>query len=174
MRTLKITFLLTLAVFLTAFVSSAQEQEVTLEFDNAATANEIVQKYIMSLHKGDVNTMNAQLADTAMVYGLGGGQDSLNVAQHKEYFVNSTATFEHSIAQDLYLPVKVTNNWNEGEWVLCWGVNTITNKETGAKIPISYHTVNLVQNGKIIMMRYFYDMMNVMTAQGYTINPPAE
>lgn len=173
MRTLKITMFLA-SMMLTLFVSKAQEIAVTLEFDNALTAQELVQNYIKALQNGDVATMSAQLADNAMVYGLGGGLDSLNVAQHTEYFKNSMAAYTHKTTQDLYLPVKVENNWNEGEWVLVWGTNTSTNKKTGKAIPIPFHTVNLVQNGKIIMMRFFYDMLNIVESQGFTITPPAE
>ncbi len=172
MRTLKMNLFLALTLLLIPSISIAQESTVTIEFDNAETASEVVQNYIAALQKGDVATMNMHLADNAMIYGLGGGTDSLNVAQHKEYFKNCTDSFKHTITQDLYLPVKVTNNWNEGEWVLAWGTNTLTNKETSETIVIPYHTANLVENGKIVMSRYFYDMMNVMMAQGYKITAP--
>lgn len=168
------TMLMVGTFLLTTLSSNAQESEVTLEFENATTANELVQNYVKALQEGNVAKMNASLADNAMIYGLGGGLDSLNVAQHKEYFTNSTATYKHNITQDLYLPVKVKNNWNEGEWVLAWGTNTVTNKNTGKSIVIPYHTVNLIQNGKIIMTRYFYDMLNILESQGYTITPPKE
>lgn len=173
MKTVKMT-VLAATMALASFVCQAQEIAVTLEFDNATTANEMVQKYIKALQNGDVATMSAQLADNAMVYGLGGGLDSLTVSQHTEYFKNSMATYKHAITQDLYLPVKVENNWNEGEWVLAWGTNTVTNKETGENIFIPFHSVNLVQNGKIVMMRYFYDMLNIIENQGFTITPPTE
>lgn len=176
MRTLKTTILLLGILLLTPMLSHAQEPEVgvTLEFDNAATANELLQNYVKALQTGDVATMNAQLADNAMVYGLGGGLDSLNVAEHKEYFTNSTSTYKHVITQDLYLPVKVTNNWYEGEWVLAWGTDTITDKKTGKSSTIPYHSANLVQNGKIIRVFYYYDMLNVLETQGYTITPPSK
>lgn len=174
MRTLKMTMLLTITLLLTPMVFNAQDSDVVLEFDNAATANELVQNYVKALQNGDVATMSAQLADNAMVYGLGGGLDSLNVAQHTEYFTNSTTTYKHNITQDLYLPVKVENNWNEGEWVLAWGTNTITNKKTGKSMTVPFHVVNLVQNGKIIMARHFYDMLNILESQGFTITPPSE
>jgi len=173
MRALKTTILLA-SLALASFVSNAQKSTVTMEFDNAATANEIVQKYVKALQIGDVATMSAQLAENAMVYGLGGGLDSLNVAQHTEYFTNSTTTYKHNITQDLYLPVKVENNWNEGEWVLAWGTNTVTNKKTGKSTTIPYHVVNLIQDGKIIMSRHFYDVLNILESQGFTITPPSE
>ncbi|OOG70577.1 nuclear transport factor 2 family protein [Algoriphagus sp. A40] len=157
-------------LMLTTLVSTAQD--VTLEFQNATTALEVVQKYTKALQAGDVATMNAQLAPDAMIYGLGGGMDSLTVAQHKEYFTSSTTNYKHSISQELYLPVKVTNNWNEGEWVLSWGTNTLTNKATGKTIVVPFHTAGRVVNGKIAYLRYWYDMLNILEAQGFTITPP--
>ncbi|HDZ13907.1 MAG TPA: nuclear transport factor 2 family protein [Pricia sp.] len=163
-------------MLLIPILSNSQDTEVgvTLEFDNAPSNLELVQNYAKALQAGDVTAMNAQLADNAMVYGLGGGMDSLNVAEHKEYYTNSTTNYNHVVTQDLYLPVKVSNNWNEGEWVLSWGTNTITNKKTGKAIPIPYHTASLVDNGKIVMIRYYYDMLNILQAEGMKFTPPAE
>ncbi len=152
----------------------ALAQEVTLEFQNAATALEVVQKYTKALQAGDVATMNAQFASNAMIYGLGGGLDSLTVAQHKEYYTTSTNTYKHSLSQELYLPVKVTNNWNEGEWILTWGTNTLTNKATGKTIVVPYHTAGRVMNGKIVFLRYWYDMLNILETQGFKVTPPAK
>lgn len=173
MRTQTLKFLIVITLLFAFGKGNGQELGVTLEFDNAVTSQELVQNYVKALQAGDVETMNAQLANNAMIYGLGGGLDSLNVSQHKAYYKNSTDTYNHLVTQDLYLPVKVSNNWNEGEWVLAWGTNTVTVKKTGKSIAIPYHTVNLVQDGKIIVMRYFYDMLNIIESQGYTITPPS-
>lgn len=164
---------LALLLLLTPITSKAQEMNVTLEFQNAATAMEVVQKYTKALQAGDVATMNTQLAPGAMIYGLGGGLDSLTVAQHKEYFTSSTTNYKHSLTGELYLPVKVTNNWNEGEWVLSWGTNTLTAKATGKTIVVPYHTASRVVNGKIEYIRYWYDMLNILETQGFTITPPS-
>lgn len=158
-------------LLLTTLVSMAQE--VTVEFQNAAKAMEVAQTYVKALQAGDVATMNAQFATGAMIYGLGGGLDSLTMAQHKEYYTNSTNQFKHSLSQELYLPVKVTNNWNEGEWILSWGINTLTNKASGQIIAVPYHTASRMENGKITFMRYWYDMLNILQTQGFKVTPPA-
>ncbi|MFD2200545.1 nuclear transport factor 2 family protein [Shivajiella indica] len=173
MKILKTMMALICVMALMPGISSAQEQEVTLEFQNAAKALEVVQAYTKALQAGDVATMNAQLAPGAMIYGLGGGLDSLTVAQHKEYYTNSTNLFKHTLSQELYLPVKVTNNWNEGEWVLSWGVNTLQHKATGKIITVPYHTAGRIVNGKIEFLRYWYDMLNILEAQGFEIKPPS-
>lgn len=167
--------LMSIAIFillLTFNYSNAQESITTLEFENAASAQSIVKNYVDALQKGNVEAMNALLADDVMIYGLGGGMDSLNIAQHKEYYKTSTGQYTHSISKDLYLPVKVTNNWNEGEWVLCWGLNTVTDKKTGLQIPIPYHTANKVENGKIVLVYYYYDMLNIAESQGFILTAP--
>ncbi|WP_162343268.1 nuclear transport factor 2-like protein [Cyclobacterium salsum] len=158
-------------LILTTTLSMAQE--VTLEFQNAAKAMEAAQTYANALQAGDVATMNAQFAKGAMIYGLGGGLDSLTVAQHNEYYTNSTNQFRHSLSQELYLPVKVSNNWNEGEWILSWGINTLTNKASGDTIEVPYHSASRMENGKITFMRYWYDMLNILQTQGFKVTPPA-
>ncbi|MBN7802388.1 nuclear transport factor 2 family protein [Algoriphagus aestuariicola] len=173
MKNLKSLLPLAFVLMMTPLVSKAQEGTVTLEFQNAATALELVQSYVKALHSGDVSKMDAQLAPNVMVYGLGGGMDSLNRTQHKEYFTNSINQYKHSISEELYLPVKVTNNWNEGEWVLSWGTNTLTHKTTGKIIEVPYHTAARVVNGKIEFLRYWYDVLNILETQGYTVTPPA-
>ncbi|MDO9553506.1 nuclear transport factor 2 family protein [Rhodonellum sp.] len=174
MKNLKKTLALALVFMLTPFISNAQEMAVTLEFQNAETALEVVKKYTKALQSGDVATMDAQLAANAMVYGLGGGLDSLTKAQHTAYYTNSTNKFKHSLSGELFLPVKVTNNWNEGEWVLSWGTNTITDKTTGKVITVPYHTAGRIMDGKIAFLRYWYDMLNVLESQGYEIKAPSK
>jgi ketosteroid isomerase-like protein len=174
MKNFKVAMTLVLFAMLMPFVSNAQDPVTTLEFPNAAKALEVVQKYTKALQAGDVATMNAQLAPGAMIYGLGGGLDSLTVAQHREYYTNSTNQYKHTLSGELYLPVKVTNNWNEGEWVLSWGTNTIQDKKTGKTIPVPYHTAGRVENGKIVFLRYWYDMLNILEAQGFEVRPPSK
>lgn len=174
MKILKTISILALLLFGSSLISHVQEPDVTLDFENASMANQLVKDYTDALQNGDLDKMNAQLHENAMIYGLGGGLDSLNVAQHKEYFINSTNQYKHSITGDLYLPVKVENNWNEGEWLLSWGTNTVTDKNTGTKIEIPYHTVSMITDDKIVMIRYFYDMLNIATSQGFTLTAPKQ
>ena len=120
MKRLKITFLFVILMF-GVTLSKAQESRVTLDFDNGKTATETLKKYVTALQNADVEGIAALMNNDAMVYGLGGGLDSLNTTQHKAYWVNSLANYKHNISNDLYLPVKVENNWNEGEWLLTLG-----------------------------------------------------
>lgn len=174
MKILKKIIVLALLILGISFSANAQEPNVTLDFKNSEVAEILLRSYTQALQKGDISGMNAQLHEKAMIYGLGGGLDSLNVKQHKDYFTNSTNQFTHKITNDLYLPVKVENNWNEGEWLLSWGTNTITDKKSGKEIVIPYHTVSRIENNKIVFMRYFYDVLNIAKSQGFTLTPHKE
>jgi hypothetical protein len=68
---------------------------------------------------GDVAKMDGLLHKDFMVWELGGGLDSLTKVQHKEFYTTSTNQYKHTLSGDLYLPVKVTNNWNESDNG-CW------------------------------------------------------
>ena len=174
MRTLKKTLLVLCGLLLMPLMHNAQDAEVTLDFENAATANELIQNYIQGLKDGDVAKMSAQLDENAMLYGLGGGLDSLNVSQHMQFWTDNFSSNEHSITNEAYLPVKVTNAWNEGEWVLVWGTNTVTDKEGKNTVTIPYHNACFIVNGKIARIHYYYDNLNIMTAQGFTLTPPSK
>ena len=149
-------------------------QTSTLEFKNSKTALATVQKYVKALQNGDVATMDAQLTSDAMIYNLGGAVDSTNVAGHSAYYTRSTTTNDHKFARDFYLPVKVTDSWNEGEWVLSWGTNVVTSKKDGTQIPVPFHTAAMIENGKIKRLYYFYDMLNILKNQGFIIQPPSK
>lgn len=173
MKRLKITFLFVTLMF-GVTLSKAQEPNVSLDFDNGQTATKTLKKYVTALQNADVEGVAALMTKDAMVYGLGGGLDSLNTTQHKAYWVNSLANYKHNISNDLYLPVKVENNWNEGEWLLTWGVNTLENNKTGIITPVPYHIAAVVVDDKIAAMHYYLDYISLLTKQGYTVIAPSE
>ena len=172
MRTLKTTLLSVSILFFSVTMVQAQS-EVTLDFPNADGALQLAQQHVQGWKDMDLAKLEKNLSPKAMIYGLGAGNDSLTVAQHKDFLKASMDKYTYKVTSELYLPVKVTNNWNEGEWVLCWGLNTITNKKTGKKSPVRYHTAILNENGKeIVAVYYYYDTGDVMATQGFTITPP--
>lgn len=173
MKTLKTVVLSAITLFFSVTVAQAQG-EVTLDFPNADAALQLAQQHVQGWKDMNISQLQKNLSAKAMIYGLGAGNDSLTVAQHKDFLKESMKTYTYEVTSELYLPVKVTNNWNEGEWVLCWGLNTVTNRKTGKKSPVRYHTAILTENGKdIVAIYYYYDTGDIMKSQGFTITPPA-
>lgn len=172
MKILKTTLKLFLVLVLVSTFSFAQTS--TLTFKNAESAEAIVKKYVEAFQNDDVTTMTNQVSKDVMVYGLGGGLDSLDYKQHTKYWKNSISNYKHKIVRDLYLPVKVTDNWNEGEWVLTWGTVMATNRKTGTLIQLPFHVAYLVDNNKITTMYYFYDTLNILETENWTFSPPKE
>lgn len=161
-------------MFLLVLTVSAQDDKVktSLEFQNSETATRLVKNHIAALQNGDVDAMTSQLHEKVVIYGLGRDAEPLNITQHKDFFINSTKQYTHAIGGDLYVPLKIENSSNAGEWLLSWGNNTITDKETGKQIQIPFHMSARVDGDKIIWMRYFVDLLNIAEGQGFTLTPP--
>lgn len=176
MRTIKMTMFFMLAVFLTPIINTAQEFSATMDFENAEANVAVVSNYVNAVQNEDLETMIAQLADDAKIYGLNAGfSEAMNPSQLSEYYKESFATTKHSIDPNTsYAPIKVTGGINEGEWVMVWTTDTISNKKTGQEIAIPAQVTCVVEDGKIKMMAHYYDQLNVMTSMGYTLQPPTE
>ncbi|SFR56441.1 MULTISPECIES: nuclear transport factor 2 family protein [Maribacter] len=176
MRTIKMTMLLTLIVLFMPLVNNAQEISATMDFENAEANVAVVSNYVNAVQNGDVETMVAQLAGDAKIYGLNEVfTDAMNPSQLSEYYKASFATSKHSIDPNTsYAPIKVTGGINEGEWVMVWTTDTISSKKTGQEIAIPAQVTCVVEDGKIKMMAHYYDQLNVMTSMGYTLQPPTE
>lgn len=176
MRTIKMIMLFTLAVLFTPQICTAQEISATMDFENAEANVTTVSNYVNAVQNGDVQTMVAQSADDAKIYGLSGSfAQEMNPAQLAEYYKESFETTKHSIDENTsYAPIKVTGGINEGEWVMVWTTDTISNKKTGQKIMIPAQVTCFLQDGKITMMAHYYDQLNVMTSMGYTLQPPSQ
>ncbi|CAN5321386.1 hypothetical protein BH23BAC3_BH23BAC3_34620 [soil metagenome] len=171
MKTIKAIGLVIVLMF-APLIANAQ---TTLEFENAESNLKLITNYVEALQNEDVGTMNEQFSESAMIYGLGGGMDSLDVTQHQEFYENSTSQYSHAISNTVYLPVKVTDSSGpEGEWILAWGVNTITHKQTGKKTEVPYQLTSLVEDGKIVLMRYYYDVLDILQNNGWTLASPVE
>lgn len=171
MKKFKTTMLTMFILILAPVISTAQE--ATLDFDNSVIAVNLAENYVAALQKGDVDQMRAQFSPNAKIFGLSGGLASLDVKQHYEYYTNSTNRFNYSVANAVYLPVKVRGvEISEGEWILSWGTTTITDKESGKTVSIPFQITSLVENGKIAVMNYYFDRLNVMENLGYTLTPP--
>lgn len=176
MRTIKKIMFFTLALFFTPLIFNAQEVSATMDFENAETNVTVVSNYVNALQNEDVQTMLAQLADDAKIYGLTGGpSNEMNPTQLSEYYKESFATTKHTIDENTaYAPIKVTGGINEGEWVMVWTTDTISNKKTGQEIVIPAQVTCILKNGKIAMIAHYYDQLNVMTSMGYTLQPPSK
>lgn len=156
-------------VIILMFAPLIASAQTTLEFENAESTLLLITNYIEALQNEDVSAMNEQFSENAMIYGLGNGTDSLDVTQHKEFYENNISEYSHSISNFIYLPVKVTDSSGpEGEWILAWGVNTITNKQNGKKTEVPYQLTSRVEDGKIVLMRYYYDVFDILQNNGWT------
>jgi hypothetical protein len=159
--------LVVIGLSLFACTSSADKKE------KASLA--IAQKYMEAVETGNVELMDSLLADNYMGYGPSVA-DSTNkeeaLASWKFNSENLYESIEYTHHQELATTVK--EGRAKGDWVLNWAYLTIKYKDGRGPVHIWVNVVYVVENGKIVMSRTFYNEADVLRQLNFTINPPQE
>ena len=67
---------------------------------------------------------------------------------------------------------KVLQGNLKGNWVSMWGDYTFTDANTSKTITFPFQYTVQVANGKVVNDRIYYDVMSILTQNGYTVTPP--
>ena len=157
----------TICISLFACKSSADKKER----DNLA----IAKKYLVAVETKNVQLMDSLLADNYIGYGPSVG-DSINkeeaLSSWKYNSENLYESIEYTRHQDLAVTVK--EGRAKGDWVLNWAYLTIKYKDGRGPVNIWVNVVYVIENGKIILSRTFYNEADVLRQLNYTIEPPQE
>lgn len=152
------------------FSQMTYAQTVSLEFDNAETAANLINSYIDGMDNLAVNTVMSTLSPEAIIFSPGG--DTISMQAHKASLSNLFSLYDYELSEPVILPVKVTDSPIAGEYVCAWGTCTLTLKATGQKVQIDYHTLSVVSNGKIVWLKPYYDELSTFQKLGYTLKEP--
>jgi hypothetical protein len=159
--------LVVIGLSLFACTSSADKKE------KASLA--IAQKYMEAVETGNVELMDSLLADNYIGYGPSVA-DSTNkeeaLASWKFNSENLYESIEYTHHQELATTVK--EGRAKGDWVLNWAYLTIKYIDGRGPVHIWVNVVYVVEKGKIVMSRTFYNEADVLRQLNYTINPPQE
>jgi len=135
----------------------------------------IAQKYMQAVETKNVALMDSLLADNYIGYGPSVG-DSINkeeaLASWKYNSENLYESIEYTRHQDLAVTVK--EGRAKGDWVLNWAFLTIKYKDGRGPVHAWVNVVYVIENGKIILSRTFYNEADVLRQLNYTIAPPQE
>jgi len=163
MKQLIVLALISLSLF--ACTSSADKKE---------TANlAIAKKYVQAVETKNVALMDSLLADNYMGYGPSVG-DSTNKQQAILNWKDNVDNLYESIKYTHHteLAVTVKEGRAKGDWALNWAYLTIKYKDGRGPVNIWVNSVYLIENGKIVMSRTFYNEADVLRQLRYTIDPP--
>lgn len=165
MKQLIVLALISLSIF--ACTSSAEKKEKA----NLA----IAKKYMQAVETKNVALMDSLLADNYIGYGPSVG-DSINKEE-------ALLSWEYN-AENLYESIEYTHHQEQavtvkegrakGDWVLNWAYLTIRYKDGRGPVNIWVNVVYVIENGKIVMSRTFYNEADVLRQLNYTIEPPQE
>jgi hypothetical protein len=165
MKQLIVLALISLSLF--ACTSSAGKKE------KASLA--IAQKYMKAVETGNVELMDSLLADNYIGYGPS-VSDSVNKEEALASWIYNTENLYESIEYTRHqeLAVTVKEGRAKGDWVLNWAFLTIKYKDGRGPVHIWVNVVYVIENGKIILSRTFYNEADVLRQLNYEINPPQE
>jgi hypothetical protein len=156
-----------ISISLFACTSSADKKEKA----NLA----IAKKYVNAVETMNYATMDSLLADNYKGYGPSVG-DSTNKAEALESWKYNTENLYESIKYTHHteLAVTIKEGRAKGDWALNWAYLTIKYKDGRGPVNLWVNSVYLIENGKIVMSRTFYNETDVLRQLNYTIVSPQE
>ena len=156
-----------ISISLLSCTSSADRKER----DNLA----IAKKYMEAVETKNVALMDSLLADNYIGYGPSIGDSTYKedaILNFKDNVENLYESIEYTRHQEQAVTVK--EGRAKGDWVLNWAYLTIKYKDGRGPVHIWVNVVYVIENGKIVMSRTFYNEADVLKQLNYTIEPPQE
>lgn len=167
-------YALVVMVLFLSFTGFAQtEKAKTLYYPDAeidlATAKATVKAY----EEGNWEALRTNLKEDAKIYGLG-NFDTLTVDQSISYWKKGMETATPILDEDgTWLGVSIPEGPKKGDWILHWGINTLTYKN-GEVISFPFHIALKMEDHKISKSYFYYDNMKIIRELGYALSPPLE
>jgi len=154
-----------IGIVLAGCTSSAEKKER----ENLA----IAQKYMKAVETKNISVIDSLLADNYMGYGPSIG-DSINkegaILNTKYLMENWYESFEYTRHQEVAVTLK--EGVAKGDWVLNWAYLTLKFKDGRGPVHVWVNIVYMIENGKIVYSRTFYNEADVLRQLGYTMEPP--
>jgi limonene-1,2-epoxide hydrolase len=135
----------------------------------------IAKKYVNAVETMNYETMDSLLADNYKGYGPSVG-DSTNKAEALASWKYNTENLYESIKYTSHteLAVTIKEGRAKGDWALNWAYLTIKYKDGRGPVNLWVNSVYLIENGKIVMSRTFYNEADVLRQLNYTLAPLQE
>jgi len=135
----------------------------------------IAKQYVNAVETMNIETMDSLLADNYMGYGPSVG-DSTNKEEALSSWKYNTENLYESIKYTNHteLAVTIKEGRAKGNWALNWAYLTIKYKDGRGPVNLWVSSAYLIENGKIVMSRTFYNEADVLRQLNYTIVPPQE
>jgi ketosteroid isomerase-like protein len=155
----------------TASPNKPSYKESILDNPNAEADIAVVESFVRSLVKGDLDKAKGLIASDYK--GVGPSPDdsftaeSLLAAWKEKY--NAEKDRKVSFVTQTF---RVASGDLQGDWVSMWGDYTFTSNGKTVKVPYQYTA--LVKSGKIATDIIYYDRLYIMQQLGHTLTPPAQ
>jgi uncharacterized lipoprotein NlpE involved in copper resistance len=154
-----------IVIFLTGCSSQAEKKE--------SENLKIARKYMQAVESKNLTVIDSLLADNYKGYGPSVG-DSLTrkeaIANAKYLMDNLYESFQYTNHTEIAVTVK--EGKAKGDWVLNWAYLTIKFRDGRGPVHVWVNIAYLIDKGKIVFSRTFYNEADVLRQLGYTIEAP--
>jgi hypothetical protein len=164
--------LVTLAVLAFGLFSCSSPEDKT-----SAESLAVVKRYIDAVESNNAAAMDSLLADNYMGYGPSIADSTNKADALRNWKYNSENLYEsikYTRHHNIAVTVKEGQDVEAGNWVSNWAYLTIKFKNAGPTVNVWANTAYLIENGKIIRSRTFYNEADVLRQLGYVSVPKDE
>jgi len=135
----------------------------------------IAKRYVNAVETMNIEAMDSLLADNYMGYGPSVGDSTNREEALSNYKFNIENLYESiKYTNHTELAVTVKEGRAKGDWALNWAYLTIKYKDGTGPVNLWVNAVYLIENGKIVMSRTFYNEADVLRQLGYSFDSPQE
>lgn len=134
----------------------------------------VVQNYTDAVVKGDTSAIEGFLAGTYMAYGpaLNDSTDrQQDIAEWKKNWREAWSSVDFDRAGTIAFTVPADGRF-PGDWVSDWAKITVNYKNGSPSVTFWWNAVYLIKDGKIQIVRVFYDLNDILVQQGFKVTPP--
>lgn len=135
---------------------------------------DVVDQYIRTIEKKDINRMKELLAEDFISYGPGFKTEvpkSQNITDWEKGWEERIVSMRYKRAYNGL--INIEKGKLSGEWVTEWGQVTTLYKD-GKTAKFWFNGLYKVAEGKIIESRVVFDNMDILNQLGYKFMPPAD
>lgn len=131
---------------------------------------DVVKRYLEAANNKDVNAMGSLLADNFVGYGPSYSDSIDKQSALKNWAVISQDYYDEiHISDPMMIAASSEGGANPGDWVSAWSQVRLTYKDTARRpVTIYANVIYRVENGKISMLRRFYNEADIQRQSGFT------
>jgi ketosteroid isomerase-like protein len=130
---------------------------------------DVVKRYLEAANSKDIKTMDSLLADNFVGYGPSFADSIDKQSALKNWTLVAQDYYDEvHISDPMMIAARSEGGAHPGDWVAAWSQVRLTYKDTARRpVTIFANVIYRVENGKIAMLRRFYNEADIQRQSGF-------